>query len=60
MTLCTEVVVLRLLPDEYRMICDLAAARGISENDLIRDCLGMVPEADARPVERERRLVLVP
>ena len=60
MTLCTEVVVLRFLPDEYRMICDLAAARGISENDLIRDCLGTVSEADARPVERERRLALVP
>jgi len=46
---CMETVELKLLPDEYRLIQCLAAARGISASDLIRKHLGMRPEADAEP-----------
>jgi hypothetical protein len=59
MNVCTKIVVLRLSADEHQMIQDLAAARGISESDLIRDCLSLLPEVDVRPAARERRLVAV-
>jgi len=58
----TEVVVVKLLPAEAAMLRDFAAGRDLSESDLIRESLGLLPEAQARtrsPRERVRRLSVV-
>jgi hypothetical protein len=47
----TEVVVVRFLPWEHRMVERLADARGLTTSDFIRTTLGLEPEEDVRLVD---------
>jgi hypothetical protein len=60
-SLGTEVIVVRFLPWEHRMVERLADTRGLTMSDFIRTTLGLEPEEDARSVdpaiEHSRHLV---
>lgn len=47
----TEVIVVRFLPWEHRMVERIADARGLTASDFIRARLGLEPEEDARLVD---------
>ena len=47
----TEVIVVRFLPWERRMVERFADARGLTTSDFIRATLGLEPEEDALPVD---------
>jgi hypothetical protein len=44
----TEVIVVRFLPWEHRMVERIADSRGLTTSDFIRATLGLEPEEDAR------------
>ena len=45
---CAETVEVRFTPDEHRLLEDLAAMRGVTTSDLVRELMGFERADDAR------------
>jgi hypothetical protein len=61
MQACSQMVVVRLTPREYRNLVELAALQGKSLSDLVREYLCLPPESEVKPRQKpsERRLRII-
>jgi len=61
MPICSEVVVVKLAPPEYRNLVRLATMQGRSLSDTVRDYLRLPPESEvqATQLSAERRLRVI-